>query len=100
MRLPVAVLASCCLMTACDSPHPMSDFAAVKPTEIEVDGRRFSVRVAGTRATAVRWNFEWGAKAADVLPSAGLAIERVSGCRVVPGSLTGDVALIEARLDC
>jgi hypothetical protein len=87
--------------TACDSPDPLSDFARVEPRVVTVDGARFSVRVAGNAATAVRLNFDMrGARRSVMLPIAGLAIEQASGCRVRDGTLTGDGAMAEARLDC
>ena len=89
-------------IAGCDSPAPFSDFAGAPPTRVEVGGSTFSVRVAGSRAQAVRTNFDMraGIRGGDIVPRAGLAMEQVSGCRVVPGTLMGDSALIEAQLDC
>jgi hypothetical protein len=89
-------------LAACDSPDPRSDFAGLPPTRIALDGATFSVRVAGTQAQAVRTNFDLraGIRGREILPRAGLAMERASGCRVRPGSLKGDAAVAEARLDC
>jgi len=99
--LVATLLALPAALAGCDSPDPLSDFARVAPQVVEIDGSRFSVRVAGDAATAVRTNFDMrGARRAYMLPRAGLAIEQVSGCRVRAGSLTGDGAMAEARLDC
>ena len=87
---------------ACDSPGPLSEFAGVPPTRVDVAGSVYSVRVAGSRAQAVRRNVELGALTApaEYMARSGLAMERASGCRVVSGSLTGDAAMAEARLAC
>src|SRR6056297_2757519 len=99
--LAPALLAPALLALAgCDSPSPISDFAGVAPARAVVEGSTFSIRVAGKRAQAVRVNFQPGASAARVVPLAGLAMERISGCRVVSGSLRGDAAVAEARLAC
>jgi hypothetical protein len=89
-------------LAACDSPDPRSDFAGLPPTRIDVGGSTFSVRVAGSKAQAVRTNFDLraGIRGREILPRAGFAMERVSGCTVRPGSLKGDSAVAEARLDC
>lgn len=89
-------------LAGCDSPDPRSAFAGLPPTRIDMGGSTFSVRVAGTQAQAVRTDFDLraGIRGREILPRAGLAMERVSGCRVAPGSLKGDSAVAEARLDC
>lgn len=95
--LPLLLLA----LAACDSPSPLSPFAGVPPTRLQVDGSTFSVRVAGDRAQAVRTDFDLTVgRGRHILPRAGIAMERASGCRVIDGSLRGDAALIEARLTC
>jgi len=85
----------------CDTPHPLSDFAGIPPSRVTVQGSVFSVRVAGEAAQAVRTNFDaraWLGR--EIVPRAGIAMETASGCDVVPGTLRGDAAVIEARLDC
>lgn len=95
------LLISALALAACDSPNPLSVYAGVPPTRVEVEGSVFSVRVAGSQAQAVRTDFDLRAGLGGrIVPRAGIAIERASGCRVVDGSLKGDAALIEARLIC
>ncbi|RDC72863.1 hypothetical protein DLJ49_09615 [Rhodovulum sp. 12E13] len=98
LSLAVAAL----LLPGCDSPSPLSSFAGVPATRVEVAGSTFSVRVAGREAQAVRTNFDLraGSRGREIVPRAGIAMERASGCRVVPGSLRGDSSVIEARLAC
>jgi hypothetical protein len=87
-------------LAACDTPDPLSAFANTTPTRITVDGSTFSVRVAGTQATATRLDFDMRARTATILPRAGVAMERVSGCTIREGSLKGDAAMATARLGC
>ena len=99
---PAALLCLAAALAGCDSPHPLSDFAGVPPTRIEVEGAVYAVRVAGGRAQAVRRNVDFAA-ATDpqaFVARSGLAMERASGCRVVAGTLEGDAAMSEARLAC
>ena len=101
MRGSALTLMALVVLAGCDSPDPLSEFAGVTPRIVDIDGSRFSVRVAGEAATAVRTNFDMrAARRSFMLPRAGLAIEQASGCRVRPGSLTGDGAMAQARLDC
>ncbi|MEM1431824.1 MAG: hypothetical protein AAGG09_20390 [Pseudomonadota bacterium] len=97
----VAVLSLLALI-ACDSPDPLSEFAGVPPMRVDIAGSIYSVRVAGSRAQAIRQSVEFGAlrSPADYVARSGLAMEQASGCRVVSGSLTGDAAMSEARLAC
>jgi len=98
-----AIVLSLLLFAAsCDSPGPLSDFAGVPPTRVDVAGSVYSVRVAGSRAQAIRRNVEVGAlrAPAEYVARSGIAMERASGCRIVSGSLTGDAAMSEARLAC
>jgi hypothetical protein len=89
-------------VAGCASPAPFSDFAGAPPQQVRAGGSEFSVRVAGGRARAVRTDFDpqAGIRGRRIVPRAGLAMERASGCRVVPGTLTGDAAVIEAELAC
>lgn len=87
-------------LAACDLPSPTGPVAGARAQSVEVAGSTFSVRVSGQDAVAVRTNTDFRARRADILPKAGLAMELVSGCRVRPGSLDGDVARVEGRLDC
>ena len=86
----------------CDSPSPLSPFAGVPARQVEIGGSTFSVRVAGERARAVRTDFDLraGSRGRAIVPRAGIAMEQVSGCRIVPGSLRGDAAVSEASLAC
>lgn len=94
MRVPS--LLAVALLTACTITG--LDFIGIEPVRIQMGQSTFDIRVKGLYAEAIRINPEWFPHRDDVLPRAGLAIERVSGCTVV--RLDGDVNLIKAALDC
>lgn len=102
MRLlrAICTLLSVLGLLACDVPSPTSSLAGTKAQMVDIQGDTFSVRISGSTDRAVRTNFNLRAKQETILPKAGLAIEQVSGCRVRPRSLSGDVAQIDASLDC
>ncbi len=83
-------------LAGCDTPTPA--FRDVPATRIEVEDSVFDVRVRGRAAEAIRINSEYAPRLAGVAPRAVWAIERVSGCHVT--ALSGDQALIHARLKC
>ena len=93
--LPALLVLALC---ACDGPS--GGFAGVAPVVVTSDGSTFSVRIRGDAAEAVRTNMEFAPSLAAVAPRAVDAIERASGCRVAPGSVTGDAAMVRADLDC
>lgn len=83
-------------LAACGGTSP--DYWGIDATQITVGKSRFDVRIDGTRAQAIRRNVEWAPRLEAVAPRAMIAIEQVSGCEVT--KLTGDAAVIEARLKC
>lgn len=92
------VLIAIVLLTGCNTP-PLG-FAGVDATRISVGQSTFDVRIKGTRAHALRVNMEFAPNLAAVAPRARAAMEQVSGCTLVPGSLMGDQVSITADLDC
>lgn len=88
----IAVLAG---LAACDAPGP--DFAGHQAARVTVEGSTFSVRRAGDEAQAIRLNME---RRRGVMARAVRAIEIGTGCEIRPGSVTGDPAVIYARLTC
>jgi hypothetical protein len=89
-------------LAACDSPSPLSPFAGLPAQRVAIEGSEFSVRATTSEAQAVRRDFDLNAAfdRTAIATRAGLAMERASGCRVVPGTLAGDAVIIEAELDC
>lgn len=82
-------------LLGCDSPGP--DFGGLPGTRVTVDGSTFAVRRKGNTAQAIRLNME---RRAGVMARGFLAIELATGCEVRPGTLTGDPAVIYAKLSC
>ncbi|MBM7068635.1 hypothetical protein [Actibacterium sp. 188UL27-1] len=95
MRILIPI---CLFLAACGTATP--GFMGAEPTRLEVDGMTFDVRLRADEAEAQRRNVKFGVRWADVAPRAGIAIERVSGCQVRPGSLTGDPSVVFAQIDC
>ena len=83
-------------LVGCNAPGP--EFRHVAATRISIDQSIFDVRVAGTRAQAIRLNAEPAPRLVAVAPRGVVAIEKVSGCRV--RRLEGDAAVMQAWLDC
>ena len=66
----------------------------------DANGHSFIVNFNAKAAQATRTNFAWRADVVQVGLGAVQATERVTGCDVMEGSLSGDVALFEMALDC
>lgn len=98
MRFSVPICSLLLGLAACDSPSISMRGATV--TRVEVEGSQFSVHVLGDRAEAIRTNFETGRKGRGIMARGYAAIEKASGCQIVPGSFDGDPALMRARVFC
>lgn len=86
------------VLTSCSSSHPA--FMGVEAQVVEVQGSTFKIRIKEEWAEAIRTNFEYVPKIGDTFPKAKIAIEMVSGCKVVRDSITGDPALMVAKIKC
>jgi hypothetical protein len=85
------------VLAGCDTPGP--GFRGVAPVRVSLGESDFDVRVKGLRAEAIRTNMQWAPRMAATAPQGVAAIEAAaSGCRV--DTLTGDQAMMQARLDC
>ena len=84
------------LLAACDTPS--ADFRGVPAHRVSMGGSEFTIRIKELRAEAIRTNPQWAPRMAATAPQGVAAIEAVSGCRV--DKLTGDQAMMQARLDC
>ncbi|WP_226782085.1 YgdI/YgdR family lipoprotein [Oceaniglobus trochenteri] len=98
-QLAALALSVCALALAgCDSPSIA--FQGVPAQSVTVGPSTFSVRVRGDRAEAMRVSRErWPAKP-DILARGEEAIRRASGCGIAKNGLSGDQAIVRARLDC
>ena len=84
------------LVAGCNTPGP--DFRGIPAHRMTIGPSMFDIRVTGRRAQALHLTPEWLARFEPIAIRAVLAIEQISGCRV--HRLTGDVAVMQASLDC
>ncbi|WP_296764343.1 hypothetical protein [Sediminimonas sp.] len=84
------------LLAGCDAPSPY--FSAVAPVRMTVGGSTFDLRRRGRLVEAVRVNPQYAPRLGPVAARAGVAMARMTGCRV--RGLRGDQALILGILDC
>jgi len=86
------------LVTGCASPK----FFGMPAVEVSVDESRFRVftQPSGHSVEVHRISIEPLPSLVGVLERAYRAIEMVTGCPVVAGSLRGDQAIILAEVDC
>ena len=95
----VVLLCACGLgLAGCDSPSP--GFGKGQKMELDVADMRFSVHYTVWQAEAIRTNAMWGVKRGDAMLKGAVAIERASGCKIVPRSLRGDTNIVRADIDC
>lgn len=94
----LAVFSLLHLAMACSGPGVQ--MSGVPGRKITVQGSDFTVYIRGERAQAVRTGFEFPARISDIFPKAAIAIEQISGCSVRASGMSGDAALIRAKLDC
>ena len=85
-------------LAGCDSPSPRMRGAAAQT--VEVAGSTFGVHWLGSEVEIYRTSMEFMPRLGEVMAKAEQAVEIATGCRVVPGSLKGDAALMVARIDC
>lgn len=91
--LPVAFL-----LVACATPSPR--FLGTQPVHTTGAGHEFAVYRNGSHVQALRTDRAWGVRQRDVFLGATAAIEAATGCSLRPNSMTGDAAIVEARVDC
>jgi hypothetical protein len=90
--LPVIALAGC------DTPSPR--FMSGERRAVSVDGTAFTVYRTGDSVEVYRTTPQLLPRRSVVFASAERAIRQATGCAVADGSLLGDVALMQATLDC
>jgi hypothetical protein len=88
------------VLAACDSTTPA--VARWPHTTVDQGGMTFGVHWNREleQAEAYRISHHWRPRLSTVMANAKVAIERVSGCKVAEGGLSGDQAIVKARLAC
>ncbi|UWQ22542.1 hypothetical protein [Jannaschia sp. W003] len=94
----IRLLSLLLLLAACGTPHPLDGLD--RSARVGALGHRFVVNWNADTAQATRMNPTWRPAFSGVALAAVAAVERVTGCAVPPGSVDGDVALVEMTLDC
>lgn len=84
------------LITGCAGPK----YLGVSPQQTVVDGWVIDVYHKGEKAQTIRRTSTMLPKVTDMAIRSTVAIEGITGCKVVPGSLIGDAALMNAKLRC
>ncbi len=86
----------CLSLVACNTAGP--HFRGLPATRVTVEGSVFDVRVRNELAEAIRVNAQYAPRFGPIKERAGIAMARVSGCRVK--KVRGDQALATGLLDC
>ena len=86
------------LLAGCDSPSPR--FSGAAQQSVTVGDSTFSVHRLGDEVEVYRTSVEWMPSLSATLTKAEQAIVQATGCKVRPGTLVGDPALMTAELDC
>jgi hypothetical protein len=98
LRPAVLVLVLALPLAACGLPDPRDGLTETGTAR--ANGHEYRVNWNPRVAQVTRTNPTWRPDFAEVALGAVRAAEAVTGCRVRPASLTGDVSLIEVTLDC
>ena len=85
-------------LAACSSPG--KQFSGVEPVRVIVEGSTFDIYTVGSDVKIVRLSVEMLPKRAVIGARAIVAIEQATGCKFVAGSMTGDPALMQAKISC
>lgn len=85
-------------LAACDSPSPQ--FSGLVAKQVALEGSTFTVRHTAFEAEVIRTNFDAVPRRDAIFQKAAEAIRRASGCKILPGSMRGDMSVIHAALKC
>ena len=86
------------VLAGCDSPSPR--FMDAERREVTVQGATFSVYRVGDNVEVIRTSSEYLPRVSEVMSKAAIAIHQATGCPMKAGTMKGDTALMEARLEC
>lgn len=86
------------LLTGCDSPSPR--FAQGTRYEASADGSDFTFYRLGEEVEIYRISPEALPGRSATFAKAAIAVHTATGCDVVPGSMSGDAALMMAEIIC
>ncbi len=95
MRRVIGLWIAVLSLTACDAPSP--NMRGAISNRVVVDGSHFTVHRSGKHAEAIRTTPEFRR---GIMARGRRAIEDGTGCRIVPGTFTGDPAMMRAEVFC
>ena len=93
--VPLVILV---ILSACASPSVQ--YVGVEGIPIDVNQSRFTVFKDGDDVQVIRTSREVLPNEQRIFANATIAIERTTGCKVKNNSLTGDQAVINAKVIC
>jgi hypothetical protein len=85
-------------LASCGSAHPLSGLR--NNVTADAGAFSFSINYSADAAEATRTNRVWRPEYAVVQAAAIQAVAKGTGCTPVPGSVTGDIALVKMKIDC
>ncbi len=83
------------IVAGCDSPS--IGMHGIPARKVTVGGSQFSVYSDGRKVEAIRTNTEYSR---GIMARGHEAIEKATGCTIVPGTFDGDPALMRAEIAC
>ncbi|MCK0169202.1 hypothetical protein MWU52_16735 [Jannaschia sp. S6380] len=86
------------ILTACNTAHPLDGLD--RKGTASAGGHDFRINWNAESAQATRTNPAWRPDLAGVIAAAVAATETATACSVIPGSASGDIALVNMALDC
>lgn len=89
-----------CLTALISCSSPGGKFMKAAPVSVSVEGSEFDIYRVGNEVRIIRLSFEVLPKRAVIFARAIVAVNLATGCRVKTGSMTGDQALMQAKLTC
>lgn len=93
-----SLLVSCLLLIGCDSPSPWMRDAI--PHETEAGGYRFTVWQLDDKVEIIRHGMAARTDQPDLRALMAQAARDTTGCRLRPGSVSGDTGVLRAQLIC
>lgn len=92
---PIALILA---LAACSSPS--LKYTGQEATRAEINGWVIDVYQKGTQAQAIRLNSIMLPAPEDMHHYGTIAMERATGCKVIPSSKKGDAVVLNAKLRC
>ncbi len=86
------------ILAACSSPSPQ--FMGITPSEQIISGVRFDVYQRQNQVQVIRLSGKLPGGLPGIKAAAIRAIENATACNVIADTLSGDMEVIKAQVDC